>query len=47
MPLGMSATVRIIEQDTPIVKHDHLDLVFQHGKILRLMILGALEWFYG
>ncbi len=36
MHLGISGTVRIIEQDTPIVKHDHFDLVFQHRKNLRL-----------
>ena len=45
--LGMSGTVRVIEHDTPIAKHDHFDLVFQHGKVLRLndpRRFGAVLW---
>ncbi len=45
--LGMSGTVRVIEQDTPIAKHDHFDLAFQHGKVLRLndpRRFGAVLW---
>ncbi|GAW95058.1 MULTISPECIES: bifunctional DNA-formamidopyrimidine glycosylase/DNA-(apurinic or apyrimidinic site) lyase [Colwellia] len=45
--LGMSGTIRIIEHDTPIVKHDHFDLAFQHGKVLRFndpRRFGAVLW---
>ena len=45
--LGMSGTVRVIEHDTPVAKHDHFDLAFQHGKILRLndpRRFGAVLW---
>ncbi|WP_019029294.1 bifunctional DNA-formamidopyrimidine glycosylase/DNA-(apurinic or apyrimidinic site) lyase [Colwellia piezophila] len=45
--LGMSGTIRVIEQDTPVAKHDHFDLVFQHGKVLRLndpRRFGAVLW---
>jgi len=45
--LGMSGTVRVIEHDTPIAKHDHFDLVFEHGKTLRLndpRRFGAVLW---
>ncbi len=47
MHLGMSGTVRVIEKDTPIAKHDHFDLIFQHGKVLRLndpRRFGAVLW---
>ncbi|TMM45687.1 bifunctional DNA-formamidopyrimidine glycosylase/DNA-(apurinic or apyrimidinic site) lyase [Colwellia ponticola] len=47
MHLGMSGTVRVIEQDTVIAKHDHFDLVFAHGKTLRLndpRRFGAVLW---
>ncbi|MFT5850304.1 MAG: formamidopyrimidine-DNA glycosylase [Colwellia sp.] len=46
--LGMSGTIRVIEADTPIAKHDHFDLVFAHGKALRLndpRRFGAVLWF--
>lgn len=45
--LGMSGTVRVIENSTPVAKHDHFDLVFQHGKALRLndpRRFGAVLW---
>jgi len=45
--LGMSGTIRVIEQGTPVAKHDHFDLVFQHGKVLRLndsRRFGAVLW---
>ncbi|PKI16460.1 bifunctional DNA-formamidopyrimidine glycosylase/DNA-(apurinic or apyrimidinic site) lyase [Colwellia sp. 12G3] len=47
MHLGMSGTVRVIEKGTAIAKHDHFDLVFQHGKVLRLndpRRFGAVLW---
>jgi formamidopyrimidine-DNA glycosylase len=45
--LGMSGTIRVIEQNTPVAKHDHFDLAFQHGKVLRLndpRRFGAVLW---
>ncbi|WP_386692336.1 MULTISPECIES: bifunctional DNA-formamidopyrimidine glycosylase/DNA-(apurinic or apyrimidinic site) lyase [unclassified Lonepinella] len=33
--LGMSGSVRIIEKDAPVEKHDHLDIVMNNGKIMR------------
>ncbi|SES73394.1 bifunctional DNA-formamidopyrimidine glycosylase/DNA-(apurinic or apyrimidinic site) lyase [Thorsellia anophelis] len=33
--LGMSGSVRILPQDSPINKHDHLDLILDSGQILR------------
>jgi len=45
--LGMSGTIRVIEQDTAIAKHDHFDLGFTHGKVLRLndpRRFGAVLW---
>ncbi len=45
--LGMSGTIRVIDKDTPVAKHDHFDLVFQHGKALRLndpRRFGAVLW---
>lgn len=46
--LGMSGTVRIIDTSTPLVKHDHFDLAFEHNKTLRLndpRRFGAVLWF--
>jgi formamidopyrimidine-DNA glycosylase len=46
--LGMSGTVRVIKKSTPIVKHDHFDLVFANNKVLRLndpRRFGAVLWF--
>lgn len=45
--LGMSGTVRVIEKSTPVAKHDHFDLVFNNGKVLRLndpRRFGAVLW---
>jgi formamidopyrimidine-DNA glycosylase len=45
--LGMSGTIRVIEQGTLVAKHDHFDVVFQHGKVLRLndpRRFGAVLW---
>mgnify|MGYP000881924040 FL=1 len=33
--LGMSGSVRIVPHDSPIDKHDHLDIVMNNGKLLR------------
>lgn len=33
--LGMSGSIRIVPHDSPIDKHDHLDIVMNNGKLLR------------
>jgi len=46
--LGMSGTIRVIEANTPIAKHDHFDLVLSNNKALRLndpRRFGAVLWF--
>lgn len=46
--LGMSGTLRIIDKDTPIAKHDHFDMVLTSGLALRLndpRRFGAVLWF--
>lgn len=48
--LGMSGTVRIVDKSLAVVKHDHFDLVFNSGKVLRLndpRRFGAVLWFEG
>ena len=45
--LGMSGTIRVIEHSTPVAKHDHFDLTFVNGKVLRLndpRRFGAVLW---
>ncbi|HEX2668650.1 MAG TPA: bifunctional DNA-formamidopyrimidine glycosylase/DNA-(apurinic or apyrimidinic site) lyase [Gammaproteobacteria bacterium] len=45
--LGMSGSLRITPRDTPPLKHDHVDLVMDTGKALRLRDprrFGALLW---
>lgn len=45
--LGMSGTIRVIDESVPVAKHDHFDLVFEHGKALRLndpRRFGAVLW---
>ena len=45
--LGMSGTIRVLEQGCAVNKHDHLDVVFTNGKILRLndpRRFGAALW---
>lgn len=34
--LGMSGSLRISDPETPVGKHDHVDLVFANNKIIRL-----------
>lgn len=46
--LGMSGSVRILAQDTPDIKHDHFEMLFDNGKMLRLndpRRFGAVLWF--
>ncbi len=33
--LGMSGSLRIVEKDTPILKHDHVDIIFHDNTTLR------------
>lgn len=33
--LGMSGNLRVVSKETPPVKHDHIDLVFENGLCLR------------
>lgn len=33
--LGMSGSLRVLPQDLPAAKHDHIDVVFSNGKVLR------------
>lgn len=45
--LGMSGTIRVIDKDTPITKHDHFDLVLESGLALRLndpRRFGSVLW---
>jgi formamidopyrimidine-DNA glycosylase len=48
--LGMSGSLRVLPQDTPPQKHDHVDLVMDSGQALRLRDprrFGALLWTRG
>jgi formamidopyrimidine-DNA glycosylase len=45
--LGMSGTIRVIDANTPVAKHDHFDLAFANKKALRLndpRRFGAVLW---
>ncbi|HBO38178.1 MAG TPA: DNA-formamidopyrimidine glycosylase [Pasteurellaceae bacterium] len=45
--LGMSGTLRVVPHDSPIDKHDHLDIVMNNGKCLRFndpRRFGAWLW---
>lgn len=45
--LGMSGSLRVLEQPSEAGKHDHLDLVFEDGSVLRLndpRRFGAAIW---
>jgi formamidopyrimidine-DNA glycosylase len=45
--LGMSGTIRAIDKDTAVVKHDHFDLVLESGLALRLndpRRFGSVLW---
>lgn len=33
--LGMSGSLRVLDQGTPATKHDHVDLILQTGKLIR------------
>lgn len=45
--LGMSGSLRILPQNHPIQKHDHVDIIFQNGKCLRFndpRRFGSILW---
>ena len=45
--LGMSGTIRVIDQNTLVTKHDHFDLVLENGLALRLndpRRFGSVLW---
>ena len=45
--LGMSGSLRIVDQGQAVGKHDHIDIVFQNGKILRYCDprrFGSVHW---
>ena len=47
MHLGMSGTMRVVDAETPLKKHDHFEVVFANGKALRLndpRRFGAVLW---
>lgn len=33
--LGMSGSLRVVDRETPLKKHDHLELILSNGRILR------------
>lgn len=48
--LGMSGVIRVVDADTPLVKHDHVDLVLANGNCLRMndpRRFGAWLWTEG
>ena len=48
--LGMSGSLRILPADTPAEKHDHVDLLLDDGRCLRLRDprrFGSLHWVSG
>lgn len=45
--LGMSGTLRVLDVETPLAKHDHLDIVLQSGALLRFndpRRFGSVLW---
>lgn len=45
--LGMSGSLRLVEEDEPVTRHDHVDWLLSNGKILRYhdpRRFGALLW---
>ena len=48
--LGMSGSLRLVDAETPAEKHDHIDIVFENGRALRLRDprrFGAVLWLKG
>ena len=45
--LGMSGRLHVIDSRTPVIKHDHVDIVFANGKCLRFhdpRRFGSIHW---
>ena len=45
--LGMSGRLRVFPADTPYLKHDHVDLILDSGKVLRFhdpRRFGSILW---
>lgn len=45
--LGMSGKLRVVDKAVPVEKHDHIDIVFSNGKVLRYndpRRFGAFLW---
>jgi len=45
--LGMSGSLRILAQNTPLLKHDHVDIILTNGQCLRFndpRRFGAILW---
>ena len=45
--LGMSGSMRVLPANTPAQKHDHVDIIFENDKLLRLTDprrFGAMVW---
>lgn len=45
--LGMSGSLRVLPGDVPALKHDHVDLQFDSGRVLRLndpRRFGSIHW---
>ena len=48
--LGMSGHLHLVSPDTPVVKHDHIDIVIAGGPVIRFndqRRFGLFEWFPG
>jgi formamidopyrimidine-DNA glycosylase len=48
--LGMSGSLRICDSETPAGKHDHIDILFDNGRLLRLRDprrFGCVLWHEG
>ncbi|WP_461517540.1 bifunctional DNA-formamidopyrimidine glycosylase/DNA-(apurinic or apyrimidinic site) lyase [Porticoccus sp.] len=48
--LGMSGNLRIVSDETPVGKHDHVDIIFGDGTVLRYTDprrFGTIQWLVG
>ncbi len=36
MHLGMSGSIKVVDKNTPLIKHDHFEVIFTNGKSMRL-----------
>lgn len=47
MHLGMSGSLRVLPADAPLLKHDHIDLLLDDGRVLRFndpRRFGSIHW---